>query len=43
MSHPYEARLIANESYQSALALGMLEAIQRYRFAVGKKTAEPKR
>jgi N-acetylmuramoyl-L-alanine amidase len=43
MSHPYEARLIANESYQSALAQGMVEAIGRYRFAVGKKPVAPKR
>jgi N-acetylmuramoyl-L-alanine amidase len=43
MSHPYEARLIANESYQAALALGMVEAIQRYRFAVGRKPTEPRR
>ncbi len=43
MSHPYEARLIANESYQNALAAGMVDAINRYRFAVGgkKETAEP--
>jgi N-acetylmuramoyl-L-alanine amidase len=40
MTHPYEARLIANESYQNALATGMLDAINRYRFAVsGKKEA----
>jgi N-acetylmuramoyl-L-alanine amidase len=37
MSHPYEARLIANESYQAAIAAGMVDAIVRYRFAVGKK------
>jgi len=43
MSHPHEARLIANESYQSALAQGMVDAIARYRFAVGKKPAAPKR
>lgn len=44
MSHPYEARLIANESYQSALAQGMVDAIARYRFAVGRKpTEQPKR
>jgi N-acetylmuramoyl-L-alanine amidase len=43
MSHPYEARLIANESYQAAIAQGMVDAIARYRFAVGRKPAEPKR
>lgn len=37
MSHPYEARLIANESYQAAIAQGMMDAIARYRFAVGHK------
>lgn len=43
MSHPYEARLIAHESYQNALAVGILDAINRYRFAVGgkKETAKP--
>lgn len=43
MTHPYEARLIANESYQNALAAGMLDAINRYRFAVGgkKEAAKP--
>lgn len=35
MSHPYEARLIANEAYQNALAAGMVDAVTRYRFAVG--------
>ena len=39
MSHPYEARLIANKSYQAALAAGMVDAIDRYRFAVGRKPA----
>jgi N-acetylmuramoyl-L-alanine amidase len=37
MSHPQEARLIANEAYHNALANGMVEAISKYRFAVGKK------
>ena len=37
MSHPYEARLIANESYQAAIAQGMMDAIARYRYAVGQK------
>jgi N-acetylmuramoyl-L-alanine amidase len=39
MSHPYESRLIANESFQAAVAQGMVDAIARYRFAVGRKTA----
>ncbi len=39
MSHPYEARLIANESYQAAVAAGIVDAIVRYRFAVGQASA----
>lgn len=39
MSHPYEARLIANESYQGAVAAGIVDAIVRYRFAVGRGSA----
>ncbi len=39
LSHPYEARLIANESYQAAIAAGMVDAIARYRYAVGRKPA----
>ena len=38
MSHPYEARLIANESYQAAVAAGIVDAIVRYRYAVGRKS-----
>ena len=38
MSHPYEARLIANETYQNAVAGGIVDAIAKYRFAVGVKT-----
>ncbi len=43
MSHSYEARLIAHEAYQNALAVGILDAINRYRFAVGgkKETGKP--
>lgn len=37
MSHPYEARLIANEAYQNALANGIVDAIAKYRFAVSRK------
>ncbi len=40
MSHPYEARLIQNDAYQKALAAGIVDAVDRYRFAVGRK-AEP--
>lgn len=39
MSHPYEARLIANEKYQIALANGISTAIQKYRFAVTRNAA----
>ncbi len=39
MSHPYEARLIANDSYQKAIAAGMVDAIARYRYAVGRRPA----
>jgi N-acetylmuramoyl-L-alanine amidase len=42
MSHPYEARLIANESYQAAVAAGIVDAIVRYRYAVGKKAPSPR-
>jgi len=35
MSHPHEARLIANDAYHNALANGMVDAVVRYRFAVG--------
>lgn len=39
MSHPYEARLISNDSYQAAVAAGIVDAIVRYRFAVGRAPA----
>ena len=38
MSHPYEARLIENEDYQNAIANGVVEAISKYRIAVGRKS-----
>lgn len=34
MTHPYEARLIANDTYQNAIANGIVDAIQKYRVAV---------
>lgn len=37
MTHPYEARLIANDSYQNAIAGGIVDAIAKYRFAVAAK------
>jgi N-acetylmuramoyl-L-alanine amidase len=43
MSHPYEARLIENPSYQSAVATGIVEAIGKYRFAVSHKPAAASR
>jgi N-acetylmuramoyl-L-alanine amidase len=39
MSHPHEARLIANDAYQNALANSILDAVVKYRFAVSKKPA----
>lgn len=39
MSHPYEARLIANDSYQGAVAAGIVDAIVRYRYAVSRGSA----
>lgn len=39
LSHPYEARLIENEAYQTAIANGVVKAIGKYRFAVGSKPA----
>lgn len=38
MSHGYEARLIANEKYQGALAAGIDDAVLKYRAAVTRKT-----
>jgi N-acetylmuramoyl-L-alanine amidase len=38
MTHPHEATLIANEAYQNAVAGGIVDAILKYRFAVGAKT-----
>lgn len=39
MSHPYEARLIANERYQKAICVGIVDAVERYRHAVGMRPA----
>lgn len=41
MSHPYEARLIENEAYQNAIAGGVVDAVAKYRFAVGVKPTTP--
>jgi N-acetylmuramoyl-L-alanine amidase len=35
LSHAYEARLIDNPKYQDALARGVVDAISKYRYAVG--------
>jgi len=44
MSHPHEAKLIAHEAYQAALAAGIVDSVVRYRFAVGGgKAASPRR
>ena len=37
MTHPYEARLIDNEAYRNVLATGIVDAIRKYRLAVGPK------
>ncbi len=37
MTHPYEARLIDNEVYQGAVANSIVDAVRKYRFAVGGK------
>jgi N-acetylmuramoyl-L-alanine amidase len=39
MTHPHEARLIQNEAYQNALANGIVDAVVKYRYAVGPKNA----
>lgn len=39
MTHSYEARLIENVKYQDALAKGIVDAIAKYRYAVGTKPA----
>lgn len=39
MSHPYEARLIEDEKYQNALANGIVDAVLKYRHAVGRGPA----
>lgn len=36
MSHSYESRLIENPAYQNALAVGIVDAISKYRFAVSR-------
>ena len=40
MTHPYEARLIDNEVYQGTVANSIVDAVRKYRFAVGGKMAE---
>lgn len=42
MSHPYEAKLIPHPSYQAALANGVVDAVSRYRFAVGRPAQQAK-
>ena len=37
MTHPYEARLIDNEAYRNQISLSILEAVDKYRFAVSVK------
>ncbi|MEI6178465.1 MAG: N-acetylmuramoyl-L-alanine amidase [Verrucomicrobiota bacterium] len=40
MTHPYEARLIDNEVYQGTVANSIVDAVRKYRFAVGGKAAD---
>ncbi len=42
MTHPSEARLIENPSYQAAIASGIVDAVGKYRFAVGGKPGSTK-
>ena len=37
MSHPHEARLLENQAYQTALSEGIIDAVRKYRLAVGGK------
>lgn len=37
MTHPYEARLIDNEAYRNQISLSIVEAVEKYRLAVGVK------
>lgn len=39
MTHPYEARLIDNEAYQATVANSIVDAMKKYRVAVGPKPA----
>jgi N-acetylmuramoyl-L-alanine amidase len=41
VSHPYEARLIENENYQSALAVGICYAIQKFKVAGSRRRTSP--
>lgn len=43
MSHPNEARLIAAEPYQAALGAGIVDAVEKYRFAVGRPVLATKK
>lgn len=42
MSHGFEAKLIANDKYQEALAAGIIDAIAKYQRAVTRKTTAAK-
>lgn len=37
MTHPYEARLIDNEAYRNAVSMSIVDAVRKYRIAVGVK------
>lgn len=40
LTHPFEARLIHNEAYQRAVANGIMDAVNKYRFAVSQRVAK---
>ncbi|BCU76051.1 N-acetylmuramoyl-L-alanine amidase [Luteolibacter sp. LG18] len=39
VTHPYEARLIENDDYRTAVAAGLTDAVVKYRYAVSQKPA----
>ncbi|MFD0893504.1 N-acetylmuramoyl-L-alanine amidase [Luteolibacter ambystomatis] len=39
VTHPYEARLIENDDYRTAVAAGLVDAVVKYRYAVSQKPA----
>jgi len=41
VTHPYEARLIENDDYRTAVAAGLVDAVVKYRYAVSQKQGSP--